>query len=62
MALQNSFRAFNQKETIEAFIWVVMEYGDVLLHLLTSQRRAQLEKNFIETMSACIQKYCYIYA
>lgn len=55
-ALQNSFRAATQREAIGAFIGVVMEYGDVLLRLLSSQRRTQLEKIFIETMSVCISQ------
>ena len=55
-ALQNSFQAATQREAIGAFIGVVMEYGDVLLRLLSSQRRTQLEKIFIETMSVCISQ------
>lgn len=55
-ALDDSLRFSTPEESIEEFIGVAVQYGDVLLRLLDSQKRAQVESFFVTAMSACIHQ------
>ena len=48
--LQTSLRAETPEKAIEAFVSVAAEHGELLLRLLDSQRRAQIERVFVEAL------------
>lgn len=53
-ATDNSLRFPSEAEAIEEFIVVATKYGDILLRLLNSQKREQVESFFVTAMSTCI--------
>ena len=58
-ALQRSLQAETPQKAIEAFISVSAEQSDLLLRLLSSQRRAQIEEIFVEAMRSSIRQMIF---
>ena len=56
-AMDNGLHMPSEAEAIEEFIIVATTYGDVLLRLLNSQKREQVESFFVTAMSTCIQQF-----
>lgn len=54
--LENSLRAETPEKAIWEFVHIAVEQGDLLMRLLSSQRRAQVERIFVDSMRACIRE------
>ena len=54
--LQTSLRAETPEKAIEAFVSVAAEHGELLLRLLDSQRRAQIERVFVEALRSNMRR------
>ena len=54
--LQTSLRAQTPQEAIEAFVSVAAEHGELLMRLLDSQRRAQIEHVFVEALRSNMRR------
>lgn len=54
--LQTSLRAETPEKAIEAFVSVAAEHGELLLRLLDSQRRAQIERVFVEALHSNMRR------
>lgn len=54
-AFQNSLNASDPQKAIEAFIRISMQHGDWLMRLLSSQRREQVERIFVDAMRSSIK-------
>ncbi len=59
-AMDNGLHMPSEAEAIEEFIAVASKYGDVLLRLLNSQKREQVESFFVTAMSTCIHQFIII--
>lgn len=55
-SLQNSLNANTPQELIEEFIRSATKYGNILLKLLNSNRRPQIESIFVDAMCSCIRQ------
>lgn len=55
-ALNNSLEANTPEESIQEFLRVSTEYGEVLLRLLASQRREQVERVFVDAIQSAIRQ------
>lgn len=54
--LQTSLRAQTPQEAIEAFVSAAAEHGELLMRLLDSQRRAQIEHVFVEALRSNMRR------
>lgn len=57
--LENSLKAETPEKAIGEFVHVAVEQSDLLMRLLLSQRRAQVERIFIDGMRSCIRQIIY---
>ena len=58
-ALQNSLQAETPQKAIAEFINIAVKHEDLLFRLLSSQRRAQVERIFVEAMRSSIRQILY---
>lgn len=55
-AQQKSVQAPEAQKAIEIFIDSIVEYGDILVKLIQSQKRSWAEEYFMDAMSSCIRQ------
>lgn len=55
-ALQNSLQAATPEKSLEEFIRMAIDHQDLIMRLLCSQRREQVERIFAETMRSGIEQ------
>lgn len=58
-ALTNSLAADSPRKAMEEFIQVSQQHRDLLLRLLSSQRRAQVERIFVQAMRESIRQMIF---
>ena len=54
-ALQESLRAETPQESIQKFVHVAVEHGELMLKLSASQRHAQVEQIFVDAMRSSLR-------